>query len=212
MIKLLIADDHQLFIDGVKTVIKTEPDIEIVGQALNGKEVLSFLVNNDVDVILMDINMPVLDGIETTKIVVKKHKKSKVLMLTMHNNIEFINQIIKLGVAGYLLKTTNREDLIDAIKMVASGKTYFSQDVTETLIGSIRGVKSTKSKKDEIQLNQREIAIIKYISQEFTTSEIAVFLKLSPHTIETQRRNLLCKLNVRNSVGLVKYAINKKII
>lgn len=212
MIKLLIADDHQLFIDGVKTVIQTEPEIEIVGQALNGEEVLSFLENNNVDVILMDINMPVLDGIETSKIILKKYQNTKVLMLTMHNTMEFINQIIKLGVAGYILKTTSREDLIYAVKKVASGKIYFSKTVTETIVRSIKKEKSLNSEPNEIFLNPREIQILKHISEEYTTAEIAKFLKLSPHTIESYRRNLLTKLNVRNTAGLVKYAINKKII
>lgn len=212
MIKLLIADDHQLFIDGVKTVIQTEPEIEIVGQALNGEEVLSFLENNNVDVILMDINMPVLDGIETSKIILKKYQNTKVLMLTMHNIMEFINQIIKLGVAGYILKTTSREDLIYAVKKVASGENYFCKEVTETLVESIKSVKNSKSIKDEIHLTKREIEIINYISQEFTTLEIAKFLGLSHHTVESQRRNLLSKLEVRNTVGIVKYAIDKKII
>ena len=212
MIKLLIADDHQLFIDGLKTVLNPEPDIEIVGQALNGEEVLSFLEQNDVDVLLMDINMPVLDGIQTSKIIIKKYKNAKVLILTMHDNIEFINQIIRAGVSGCLIKTTSKEDLIDAIKTVASGNTYFSKDVREAIVGSLRDDKSSKTKNNEIQLTKREIEIIKYIAQEFTTPEIARFLGLSPHTIDKQRRNLLSKLKVRNTVGLVKWAIEKEII
>ena len=212
MIKLLIADDHQLFIDGLKTVLNPEPDIEIVGQALNGEEVLSFLEQNDVDMILMDINMPVLDGIQTSKIIIKKYKNAKVLILTMHDNIEFINQIIRAGVSGCLIKTTSKEDLIDAIKTVALGNTYFSKDVREAIVGSLREDKSSEAKNNEIQLTKREIEIIEYIAQEFTTPEIARFLGLSPHTIDKQRRNLLSKLKVRNTVGLVKWAIEKEII
>ncbi len=212
MIRVLIADDHQMFIDGLKALLASEPDISTGGQALNGNEVIKYLKNNVVDVILMDINMPELDGIETTKIVTKNYKYVKVLMLTMHKGMEYINQIINTGASGYILKNTGKRELIEAIKTVASGNPYYSKEVTETIIGSFKTVKEPELKKDEIQLTSREREILKLIAQEFTTPEISEALNISQHTTDTHRRNLLSKLNARNTAGLVLYAVNNNII
>ncbi|MCF8298183.1 MAG: response regulator transcription factor [Saprospiraceae bacterium] len=214
MIRVLIADDHQMFIDGLKAVLATESAIKVSGQALNGNEVIKFLKKNVVDVILMDINMPEMNGIETTKIVVKDYKYAKVLMLTMHKSMKYINQIINTGASGYILKNTGKKDLIEAIKKVASGQTYYSKEVAETIFQSYITPEKpqVESAIEIIQLTDREREILKLISREFTSTEISEALNVSHHTIETHRRNLLSKLNVRNTAGLVMYAVNNNII
>ena len=212
MIRVLIADDHQMFIDGVKALLANETDIKTKGQALNGKEVLKYLKNNIVDIVLMDINMPILDGIEATKIISKEFPYVKVLILTMHNNIEYVNRIINAGALGYILKNTGKKELIEAIVKVYNGEKFYSREVTATMVESFNSHTKPEPKKENIKLSRREFEILKLISQEQTTIEIAKELNISQHTIDTHRRNLLNKLNVRNTAGLIKYALSNNII
>lgn len=207
MIKIIIADDHQLFIDGVKSLIESMDNMQIVAEVGNGLELLSTLTKTPCDIILMDINMPEMDGIQATKKVLEAYPNIKVLMLTMFSTKEYIEKLLRAGAHGYLLKNTNKVELEEAIHTIISNKPYFSKEVTERIMESLQKKKKLEKNSLLVELTEREIEVLKLIAQELTTGEIAEKLFISHHTVETHRKNLISKLNVRNIAGLVKYAV-----
>jgi DNA-binding NarL/FixJ family response regulator len=211
MIQIIIADDHQMFIDGLKSLLSGEQDIEVVGEALNGLETLKLLETTHADLVLLDINMPEMDGIETTKQMQLKFPSVKILMLTMHNNTEFIFSLMNAGASGYILKNTGRIELIEAIHSVYAGKTFYSKEVSDTILQNI-SKKETDKKLDEVHLTDREKDVLKLIAQEYSTQEIATTLFISVNTVETHRKNLLGKLQAKNIAGLVKFAIQTGLV
>lgn len=206
MIKIAIADDHQMMIDGIKSLLKQEKNMTVIGEALNGEEMLKVIERKKADVVLMDVRMPVMDGMEATQLISQRFPDVKVLMLTMYNSREYIEKLIKSGAAGYILKNTGKQELITAIETVYRGEQYYSREVTERFMESFQKKKKVYSD-IPIELTGREKDVLKLIAQEFTTQEIADKLCISHHTVETHRKNLISKLNVRNTAGLVKYAI-----
>lgn len=203
MINLLIADDHQVVIDGLRSLLSLEADFNVVGEALNGKMVLEALKDQKVDVVLLDINMPVMDGIETAKLMREHYPDVKILILTMYNKPEFIRNILEAGASGYVLKNAGKEELIDAIRKVEKGEEYFSISVTKTMMESFR----SGSDSNKVVLTKRERGVLTLIAEGDKTSEIAEKLLISTHTVDTHRYNLLSKLNIKNTAGLVRYAI-----
>ena len=204
MINVFIADDHQVVIDGLKAILSGEDDIQVGGDALNGKDLLSLLRQSDnaQPIVLLDINMPGLDGIETTREIRQKHPNVRILILSMYNKPAFIQGLIEAGVAGYILKNTGRSELLKAIRTVAEGEEYFSSEVTKTIMNSFKVNSSPAA-----QLTKREIEILRLVSKAFSTAEIADKLFISTYTVDTHRKNLLSKLNLKNTAGLVNYAI-----
>jgi len=211
MIRIIIADDHLMFIDGIKALLGNEPEVNIVGHALNGVALLSLLEKEKTDIILLDVNMPVMDGIETTKQVCQKYPDVKIIMLTMHNNHEFIYGLIHAGASGYILKNTGKEELMDAIRSVYKGKTFYSEDVKETIMQNI-SQRPAEQKIEATRLTDREKEVLKLIAMEYNTHEIAEKLFISINTVETHRKNLLSKLNAKNIAGLVKFALQTGLI
>lgn len=209
MVKVLIADDHQMFIDGLKSMLKQTIGIEVVGEAMNGKEVLECCSNQEVDIVIMDISMPVMDGIEATKVLLKSHPEVKVLGLSMYNDRNFISDLLKSGAHGYILKNTGKEDLLDALHTLKSGETYLGEDVSKTLLSSF--LKKSKLVVEE-KLSEREVEVLECIATGFTTQEIASKLFISKNTVETHRKNLLYKLKARNTAELINNAYKKRII
>lgn len=209
MINVLIVDDHQVVIDGIKSMLDSAAGINVVGQATNGPKALEFLKANSVDVALIDINLPGMDGIELCKLIVKNHPEIKVLALTTFNEVSFITNIMKIGASGYLLKNTTKEELIDAITNVYKGDQYLAKEVKDKLISSSFGKKDSSFIP---KLTRREKEVLKLITEEFTTKEIAEKLFISDATVETHRLHLLNKLGARNTAGLVKTAIQKGLI
>ncbi len=207
MIKLLIADDHQFLLDGFGAIVETLDDIEIVAQASNGKQVLSNLKNLQVDITLLDINMPILNGVETCKIIQKSYPDTKVIALSMHKKQSFVKRMIQYGACGYILKDDPSKHIIDGIRMVSEGGIYFSPRVTDM-------AKSfTKIAKDGLnQITEREIEVLHLISNGLTNQEIANKLHLSPHTTESHRRHLLTKMDARNTAELVRKGMEKGLI
>jgi two-component system nitrate/nitrite response regulator NarL len=203
MINLLIADDHQVVIDGLKSLLSLEDDFQVVGEAQNGKMVLEALKDQKIDVVLLDINMPEMDGIETARRMREQHPNVKILILTMYNRPEFIRNIIEVGASGYVLKNAGKDELINSIRKVERGEDYFSLSVTNTLMDSFKsGTESSK-----VELTKRERGVLTLIAEANKTSEIAEKLFISTHTVNTHRKNLLSKLNIKNTAGLVRYAI-----
>lgn len=208
-INVFIVDDHQVVLDGLSSILSRYEEINLVGQAMNGLDALSFLNKNKVDVAIIDINLPGMDGVDLCKAIKKGHPDYKVLALTTHNQVSFITRIMKCGASGYLLKNTSSEELIDAIKKAHAGEQYLSKEVQATLISSSFG------KKEESfipMLTRREKEVLKLIIDEFTTKEIAEKLFISAATVETHRLHLLNKMGARNTAGLVKTAIQKGLV
>lgn len=221
MLNAYIADDHHLFIEGIKSLLRDSADVKILGEAENGAKLLELLSNQEVDVVLMDINMPVVSGLETTKKVKQLYPSVKVLALTMFDDTLHISEMMKAGASGYLLKNAGKEELIDAMIKVCRGEKYVSNDVSVKLIERMftneQDLKSDQPNNinpnvRKAELTKRELEIIKLIAQEMTNNEIAAHLNNSPMTIITHRKNLLRKIGVKNTAGLIKYAMNNGLL
>lgn len=205
MIRVLLVDDHKLVIDGIKLMLSDQTDIEVVAEANNGKEALERLAETNIDIAIMDVNMPEMDGLEALKHIRTKYPKTLVLMLTMLDETSLIQQLLKLGAMGYLLKNAGKEELLQAIRTIQEGQTFYSKEVTETIIDSFRGVQTSKKTGESIpKISRREKQILELIVNEYTTKEIAEKLFISFGTVETHRKNLISKLEVRNTAGLVR--------
>ena len=211
MIRIIIADDHQMFIDGAKALLRNEREIKIVGEALNGVQLLSLLEKESTDIVLLDVNMPEMDGIEATAKIRAAFPDIKIIMLTMYNNHEFILSLMNAGASGYVLKNTGKKELLEAIKTVHEGKIYYSKDVTETILQNF-SKPPAEQKLEAVQLTEREKEVLKLIALEYTTPEIAEKLFISTNTVETHRKNLMSKLKVKNIAGLVKFALQTGLI
>ncbi|MEH0153809.1 response regulator transcription factor [Limibacter armeniacum] len=210
MIRIIIADDHQMFIDGLKSLLIDEPDIQVVGEAHNGQEVLDLLDKVEANFIIMDISMPDMDGIQATEAVLKKKPDIKVLGLSMHNDKDFISNMLKVGAQGYILKNTGKKELVNAVKTIWEGENYLSKEVSQTLLTSF--MKKPKEKDEVEKLSKREMEILTNIAEGLTTQDIADKLFISKNTVETHRKNLLFKLKAKNTAELVNVAFRKGII
>lgn len=206
-IKIILTDDHQIVIDGLKAVLETAPDIQIIGAALNGKVLLQLLQTLTPDLILLDISMPIMDGLETAAKVKEQYPQVKILILTTHSSPNKIKQILKLGVEGYILKDTGRAGLLNAIHTIMQGQSYVDLRVTESLVQSYQ-----PQQKPLGQLTKREKEITQLIAQGKSTKEVAQALFISPLTVETHRKNIFSKLGIHKTAELVKYAIREGLI
>jgi len=204
IIKVIIADDHQLFIDGLKSILSKELNISIIAEASNGLELIKLLESEYMpDIIITDIRMPVLDGISATKIISKEYPNIPVLALTMFDQNGDVYEMLEAGAKGYVTKEVNQQELLLAIHTVISGKKYFSKNLSidyETWF-------NTEKNRDKITLTKRETEILLLIAKGRTTLEIAQQLKLSKFTIDTHRKNIHKKLGIKSNTGLVNYAI-----
>lgn len=205
--KILIADDHAMFRDGLASLLSSNRNWEIAKKVSDGLEVLKALEKEHFDIILLDINMPGMNGIDTVEIVRQKYPKVKVLMLSMFNDIRNIQKVIKAGAHGYLLKDSSKKELVEGITTVLEGGTFFVDQVKEVLIHGLRSENSF----NEVKLTDREKDILELICREYTTQQIAQKLDVSTHTVETYRKNLLAKTGAKNSVGLLKFALENKL-
>lgn len=210
MINVLIADDHQLFIDGLKAMLLDVPGIRVVAEAGNGKEVLQLCEKTPVDLVIMDVNMPEMDGVEATKTLSKKYQDMKILGLSMHLDRYYISDMLKSGASGYLLKNTGKSDLLHAIHTLHSGESYVSEEVNKLLLNSF--FKNPSKYQVEEKLSERESQVLDCIANGLTTLEVAEKLFISKNTVETHRKNLLYKLKAKNTAELVNNAYKKGLI
>ncbi len=208
-IKLLIADDHKMVRNGVRLMLESQKVFKtIITEASNGFEVLHFLEKEQFDVVLLDISMPEMDGIVTLKKIKSKSIKVPVIMMTMHNEENVINKAVELGACGYILKNSGIDELVKAIQSVINRERYFSNEVSQILIKGIN--KKVKTTKNEV-LSDRELEVLVLIVRELTNKEIAEKLNLSYRTVEGHRIHIMEKLNLKSTIGLVKYALKKNI-
>jgi DNA-binding NarL/FixJ family response regulator len=205
MINILIADDHQLLIDGIKAALNGIEDFNIAAEVNNGYQVLEKLDNGTtVDVILMDINMPKLDGLGATKAVHKKYPDVRVLALSQYDEKRFVKQMVKNGASGYLLKDSSRDVLEKAIRTVHSGEKYFCERLMMQLVNQELKMENTRSLFPD--LTDRELEVLRLIGKEYSSQEIADKLFISFHTVESHRANLMSKAGVKNTAGLIRWA------
>ncbi|MBN8567051.1 MAG: response regulator transcription factor [Flavobacteriales bacterium] len=213
-IRIYLADDHQVLIDGILAVLKTNPKIEVVGYSLNGMNLVDTVHQKKADILIMDINMPQKDGIEVLKEFSDKGFSCKVIVLSSYDDFKLIKEVLKLGASGYLSKQCAGDSIMEAIESVAAGQDYFSKNIQEKIFSSLTG-NTSASENYEITntlLTDRELEILKLISMEYSGKEISEELFISANTVETHRKNLIKKLNVKNTIGLVKYAIKHNLI
>lgn len=208
-VKILLVDDHQMFLDGLRTMLSKEKDLQVVVEAKNGKEALDILAGSEVDLVITDINMPVMSGTELAKQIKKDYSNIKVLVLTMYNDREIIHEIVMTEAEGYILKNSNKKELLNAIRRIIDNGTYYSNEVISIMTENYVVRERIKDRTQE--LSEREKEIISLICQELTSAEIADKLFLSPLTVETHRKNILRKTNSKTIVGLIKFAIENKL-
>ncbi|HOU47191.1 MAG TPA: response regulator transcription factor [Chitinophagales bacterium] len=214
-INVFVVDDHQIFLDGIVSLLTDEPNIKIIGTAHNGKQAVEKIKNQKIDVVLMDINMPEMDGIEATKLLKKSNPDIKILMLTMHSEPRFIKECLEIGAKGYVMKNISKDDLLKAIETVYQDKPYLDVESQEKLIASMSNTEEEDDRNyDELasQITQRELEILQLISLGLTSQDIANKLFISKNTVETHRKNMLAKLNVNNTAALLKIAYKKGLV
>lgn len=211
MINIFIADDHQLIIDGIKTSLSDIGDFVFVDEANNGYQVLEKLESGiQVDVILMDINMPKLDGLKCTKMVKKKFPDVKIIALSQYDEKRFVKLMVKNGASGYLLKDTGKDVLEKAIRTVNAGENYFCERLSLRLVEQELKIEDTSSLFPK--LTERELEILNLICTECSSQEISDKLFISFHTVESHRANLMHKAGVKNTAGLVRWAVENNFI
>ncbi|MFK5856538.1 MAG: response regulator transcription factor [Bacteroidota bacterium] len=213
-IKILLADDHKIVRDGIISLLSDEENLNIVCEAENGIQVIDKLKNHDIDIIIMDISMPKMNGIECTINVKRLYPHIHVLILSMYNEEQYVSEVFSSGASGYILKSSGRDDLINAIVTINAGKPYYSPEITQTYIESL--AKPTNVSKSGIQdvideLTSREFEVLELIVNEHSNLEIAEKLFISVRTVDAHRRNLINKIDVKNTAGLVKFAISNNL-
>lgn len=217
LIRIGIAEDHQILIDGLKSLLEEEEHLTVPLTAVNGRLFIEGLEKQPVDVVLMDINMPELSGIEATKQIKAKFPDIKVLFLSMHNDLRVLKALLKVGADGYLIKDIDIKEIKLAIEKVYNGESYFSKSVADNILNAQLKKKIPTGRELgtaalPITITPRENEVLHYICMEYTSAEIAGELYISFNTVETHRKKLLNKLNCKNSVGLVKYAMENGLV
>lgn len=205
----LIADDHTLFAEGVELILKEIPFITVTGKVSNGQEALRYLNGHKTDLVMMDINMPVMNGVEALREIKKLYPRVKVIILSMHNEHQTIVNVMKEGADGYLLKSADKAEFKTALELVRSGKQYFSNEITKTLMQ--QHTREDKVNGNE-KLSSREIEIIKEVAAGYSNNEIADRLNISVRTVETHRKNIMAKLELKNMAALIRFAIQQNYI
>jgi len=213
-INIILADDHQIFRDGIKSLLSDESNLEIIGEASNGDELLSLLKTISPDILILDVTMPKITGIELTKIITEQYPDIRILILSMHKNEEYVISAMINGAKGYLPKDTSRKELLDAINSIANGEEYLGKLISSSILKSY--IKKSSSgfdrlNKDE-QLTSREIEIIELIGKGFSNKEIADKLFISVRTVDSHKNHIMCKLKLRTTAELIIYGIKNKII
>lgn len=213
-IRVLIVDDHELMIEGLKSLLEDEEDVAFVEGATSLDETLEFLETNEIDVILMDVNMPKTSGIEATAKIKELYPQIKVIALTMHDDISVITKMIKAGASGYVLKRTNMNEVVEALKTVYNNGKYLSMSTQNIIMDNLMSPADLMNAEDDKKpvLSARELEVLKLIAKEYNNEQIGEKLFISERTVEAHRRNIFMKTKTKSIVGLMKYAIAEGLI
>ena len=212
-IRVLVADDHTLFRQGIVGLLNAQPDMEVVGEAGSGEEALQKTSSASPDVLLMDISMRGIDGLDATRALKKNLPLVQVLILTMHDREDYLFQALRAGAAGYILKGADVQELLTAIRSVYRGEMYLYPTVTKKLLADyLRRVENGEERAGYDGLSERERGVLRLIAQGKTAAEIGRILYLSPHTVETHRDHIMQKLNLHRKAELIRYAIRKGLV
>ena len=211
-IKIVVADDHHILLDGLKALLQKQKDVDIAALYDNGLDLYNELETTNPQVALVDINMPGMNGHELTLKIKEKYPAINVIALSMYDDAGHIMDMIEAGVSGYLLKNVNDKELLDAIRTVAGGKMYFSSEVSEKITALVVRRQQKQDQPEEAKLTEREIEVLKLVSDELSNAQIGERLFISERTVETHRKNMLRKTNNKSIVGLLKYAMEKHLI
>ncbi len=210
-IRVLIVDDHTILRQGLRRLLESQDDIEVVGEARDGREAVEAAKEKRPHIVLMDLWMPQVNGLDATRRLLRAVPDTKVIVLSMYLDGESVHQSLEAGVSGYLMKDASASDLLDAIREVASGKTSFAPQIPAATIERYR-VEREEAGRKSAELTRREREVLKLLAEGHTVREVAEMLRLSQKTVDTHKTNLMKKLGIHNRVALVKYAIHKKII
>jgi DNA-binding NarL/FixJ family response regulator len=211
-IRIIIADDHEIFRDGFKVMLKKQTEVEVIGEAENGRELLELAKTHQPDVVITDVKMPLMDGIEATKQIKKELPHIEVIALTMFDEENLVIDMLEAGAKGYLLKNTNKAEVVQAVKAVYRQETYYCNSTSNKLAQMIAKSRFNPYKSiPKPAFNEKEIEIIRLICKELSNKEIASELGLSTRTIEGYREKILEKIDAKNIAGLVIYAIRNNI-
>ncbi len=208
--RLILVDDHQMFLDGLELILGSQPGLQILATARNGFAALSEIETHQPDVVLTDLNMPEMDGLELVKRLKAKFPEIKILVLSMMNDKETVSNIMEVEAEGFILKDSNKSDLVKAIQAIHNGETYYSNAIMNIMLSKYQ--KQIKSNEAKHNLTTRELEILKLIAQELTSEKIGDKLFISPRTVETHRKNILAKTHSTTLIGLLKYAVRNGLV
>jgi DNA-binding NarL/FixJ family response regulator len=211
-IKVAIADDHALFRAGVRTALSIKKDVELIAEADNGMQLLNLLKHIEPDVILLDIQMPIMDGIQTLPEIRKLRPEAKVIILSMHNDHSMISKLMEIGANSYLTKNSDSETIYQAIKTCYEQEFFFNELTNKALLTGIRTKRTEVGAAQDVQLSDKEVRVLKLMCEEKTTKEIADIVDISPRTVEAIRDKLKTKTGAKSMAGLVMYAVKNGII
>ncbi len=213
MTRVFITDDHEMYLEGLSLLLQKQPSVEVTGISSSGSGLLDKLNNLTAeDILLLDVNLPDTDEEELIKKIREIRPKQKVIYLTLMRGTRYVHKLLKYNVQGYVLKNASVEELVTAIKTVAEGGTWFSKEIDVMSDDDFRNTLTIEDKKVDEILSRREIEVLKLVCKEYSNAEIAQRLFLSVSTVETHRKNLIAKLGVHNTVGLVKFALRNNLI
>lgn len=213
-VKVLLADDHQMFLDGLASLLSQLNDVEVIATVNSGREALEKLTTLSPHLAILDINMPVMNGLETARKIKERYPEIKILGLTMENDLQLVTGMLEAGASGYILKNTGKAELELAIRQVLKGEPYLSQTISNQLAQNLLRNFHQKDQPEDVlsSLTERELEILKLIALEHSNTEIADLLFISPKTVETHRKNLMRKIEVKNSLGVYKFAVKHKLL
>ncbi|WP_338877173.1 response regulator transcription factor [Spirosoma sp. SC4-14] len=212
----MLVDDHSIVRDGIRLLLEQAEGLEIIDEANDGEEALEKLKSHQPDVVLMDISLPGMSGIQTTQVITRLYKSVRVLMLSMHNNEDYILRSVEAGAYGYILKDSSSDEMIKAIRMIAAGEKYYSSPVASIILsGYMQQLKKGSKQGREVQpsrLSNKEKEILQFLVDGMSSREIAERLQLSVRTVDNHRANMMRRLQVRNAAELVRIAVEEKLI
>jgi RNA polymerase sigma factor (sigma-70 family) len=210
---VLIADDHGVVRKGLRLLLEQYPELAVIGEAANGREAVTMAAALSPQIVVLDVAMPILNGIEAAEQILKVNNKTAIIILTMHADESYLLRALNVGVKGYLLKESAEEDLLLAIKAVANGKPFFSRAINETLLEDYMRMLKQQGLSDTFDLlTAREKEVLQLLAEGKTNKEVAQVLDVSPYTVESHRTNLMQKLGIHNTAEIVLYAVRKRLV